>query len=162
MILLPWRVIIPVSERVPGMDKPEWWIASGELPGVFNWAIAGLHRLRQQGRFTESAICTTALDEYRSECNPERTFLSDNLVTDTRGQCQKDELYDAYRTYCAKSGLQPLSKPNFGKQVFRQFRGHVTESRPTVDGKRLHVYTGIRWMNPYSCQDPSRLRHSAT
>jgi P4 family phage/plasmid primase-like protien len=50
MILMPFRVTIAEDDpgRVFNMDKPEWWIESGELPGILNWAFAGLDRLRRQ------------------------------------------------------------------------------------------------------------------
>ncbi len=74
MILIPFRITIAENDpgRVFGMDKPEWWEASGELPGVFNWALAGLDRLRQQDRFTQSQVCEQALADYRTENNPAR------------------------------------------------------------------------------------------
>src|SRR5205814_4102 len=38
MLLIPFQVQITAEERVYGMDKPDWWIEKGELPGIFNWA----------------------------------------------------------------------------------------------------------------------------
>src|SRR5205807_310610 len=54
LILLPLNVTIAEEERVYGMDKREWWEASGELPGILNWALEGFDRLRLQGGFTRS------------------------------------------------------------------------------------------------------------
>src|SRR5262249_21140138 len=59
MILMPFRVVIAENDpgRVFGMDKPAWWEASGELPGMLNWSLAGLDRRRRQGQFTRSEVC---------------------------------------------------------------------------------------------------------
>jgi P4 family phage/plasmid primase-like protien len=56
MILMPFHVKIEDDDpsRVTGMDKPWWWVESGELPGIFKWALDGLRRLIEQGRFTKS------------------------------------------------------------------------------------------------------------
>ena len=40
-LLLPFTIQIPEAEQVKGMDKPEYWIASGEMPGVINWRWRG-------------------------------------------------------------------------------------------------------------------------
>ena len=42
MVLVPFRTKIQPHERIIGMDKREWWEASGELPAIFNWAAAGV------------------------------------------------------------------------------------------------------------------------
>ena len=70
MLLLRCSVQIPESERVAGMDSVEWWRDAGELPGILNWAIAGLVQLRKQGRFIVPAECQ---EEVRT---PPRRFQS--------------------------------------------------------------------------------------
>ena len=61
MLLIPWRVQIDKNRRIKGMDKTDWWQESGELPGIFNWAIAGLHRLRAQKAFSDQPVMEEAL-----------------------------------------------------------------------------------------------------
>lgn len=56
-----------------------------ELPGVVNWALEGLARLRrQQGRFTEPAACKAAQDERRRENTPALAFAESCLVVERR------------------------------------------------------------------------------
>ena len=38
----------------------------GELPGILNWALEGLRRLRSNGRFTDAAAVRDAVAEYRT------------------------------------------------------------------------------------------------
>lgn len=38
-ILFPCKETIAPHERVFGMDKPDYWRAKGELPGMLNWAL---------------------------------------------------------------------------------------------------------------------------
>jgi putative DNA primase/helicase len=139
MILLPYRVVIPPSERVDGFADQ----LKAELPGIFNWAIQGLRRLRQQGVFTKSAVCEAALTDYKAESNPARQFLLEHSVAgdpDTVATpCQR--LYDCYRVWCQEHGYRSLNASNFGRQVQKAFPNAV-RGRAT-SGKRVWQYRGL-------------------
>jgi putative DNA primase/helicase len=70
MLLLPFLVKISAIEAIRGMDKREWWQERGELPGILNWALAGLADLRREGGFAVPSSCLAALDEVRLGSNP--------------------------------------------------------------------------------------------
>lgn len=147
MLLVPFRVEIREADKVIGMDKPEWWEASGELPGVFNWAMAGLHRLRQQGsRFTQSQVCLAALEEYRIEINPAREFLTDCVDAHADGRYSLDDIYADYSHWCKVNGYKPLGKKMFGKEIRRKFPD-VQKKYLGSRGERFWVYDGI-FKNP--------------
>ena len=144
MLLIPWRVQIGKTERIKGMDKVEWWQDSGELPGIFNWAVAGLHRLRAQKGFSDSQVMDEAMGIYKSEVNPARQFLLETCtnVLQTETILSK-ELYGAYCRWCKESGHNyPLSDIQFGKEIRRVFPATKRE-RHTI-GTRDRYYTGIR------------------
>ncbi len=142
LILLPFRVQIGTKDRVTGMDKPSWWVATGEMPGVFNWAMEGLRRLRRQGRFTDPSVCRAALDEYRLEVNPARRFLTEHFHEDRNGLVNASQMYDQYRDWCKRSGHLPLADKSFGKEVRRAFRGAERVRRGSRDS-RSWCYSGI-------------------
>lgn len=146
MLLVPWQVQIAEAERVLGMDKPEWWEASGELPGIFNWAVAGLWRLRQQHRFTRSKLCEEALDEYRSETNPARSFLLDTCIASTLCEIPTAELYWQYKQWCDANGYRALGERIFGKEVKRAFP-KIEKSRTQKNHERSYSYFGIGYRN---------------
>jgi P4 family phage/plasmid primase-like protien len=52
LVLIPWLYTIPASEIVRGMDQWSYWAKTGELPGIFLWALQGLHRLMKNGGFS--------------------------------------------------------------------------------------------------------------
>jgi P4 family phage/plasmid primase-like protien len=141
MLLTPFRVTITEEERVVGMDKPSWWGASGELPGAFNWAVAGLRRLRKQGRFTAPKVSVEALNEYRQESNPARVFLVENYEAADANQPGAEvkcaELYRDYKTWAEGNGYRPLGERAFGKEVRRAF--------PQVERRRLGSRGGQEW-----------------
>src|SRR5262249_46504199 len=142
MLLMPFRVEIKANERVYGMDNPGWWLASGELPGIFNWAIAGLQRLQQQGRFTDPAVCRDAVDQYRDECNPARLFLKEQCSRLKNNEAPPDYVYHQYRSWCVTNGFSPLAATAFGKEIFRPYPG-VSKKRLGSRNDRHYIYRGF-------------------
>ena len=63
---MPFRVSIPESQQ----DRELARKLRGELPGILNWALDGLIRLRQQGHFTESKVGLEALKEISPGVEP--------------------------------------------------------------------------------------------
>ncbi len=129
MLLVPFLREVPEVERIYGMDKAEYWEQNGELPGIFNWAIAGLYRLREQGRFSQSVICADAMEDYRSESNPARDFLQANYECSPMGTIPSKTIYKHYVSWCQDNGHRPMSNRSFGKEIFRTF--------PIVDRKKF-------------------------
>jgi P4 family phage/plasmid primase-like protien len=123
MLLMPFQVKIDDDDpsRVSGMDKPTWWVESGELPGIFNWALEGYRHFLEQGWFTKSEICTNALTEYRTESNPARLFLTETCGEKPDAKISCDLLYKLYSRWCTDNGYQALGERTFGKEVRRIF-----------------------------------------
>lgn len=143
MILIPWRIQIPVEERVHGMDSVSFWQESGELPGILQWALLGLRRLRQQRRFTESTICNTARDSYKLENNPAREFLADNFQADRHGFVPTSEIYKQYSEWCHENGYKPMGSRTFGKEITRIFPGAERTQKTISTSSRSWGYSGI-------------------
>ena len=146
MILMPLNVVIADDDpsRIFGMDESDWWVKSGEMPGIFNWALAGLDRLRNQnqGRFTKSKVCEEALAQYRLENNPARLFLTETCEISSDGHEPCGSLYQSYRRWCQDSGYAPLADRAFGKEVKRAFP-NARRRQAGPRGSRFWVYAGI-------------------
>jgi P4 family phage/plasmid primase-like protien len=143
MLLLPLRVSIPEGERVHGMDRPEWWIASGEMPAIFNWAIHGLVNLSIRGTFPTCRESQDALDDYQIETNPAKEFLIDTYEPNPDGWVPSKDVYKDYSDWCQANGYRPLGSKLFGKEIRRAF--------PTVQrmyggpkASRFWYYQGIQ------------------
>jgi P4 family phage/plasmid primase-like protien len=122
MLLVPWRITIDPQKRIIGMDKADWWKDSGDLPGMLNWAIEGLRRLRAQKRFTTSKLMDDAMEDYRAEVNPARSFLQQQCQMVDLGQISGQELYGKYQEWSHANGYNhPLGNRAFGKEVGRVF-----------------------------------------
>ena len=144
MMVIQFDVTIPKDERILGMDKPEWWERSGELPGIFWWAVLGLHRLRQQGGFTESEQSVAAVEEYREETNPARAFLVEccEASDDPDATIFSSELYGTYCKWCRSHGYHSLGERMFGREVKRVFPS-TARRKLGARGNRSWAYSGI-------------------
>jgi putative DNA primase/helicase len=168
MILMPWRVVIQDDEKVIGMDKVEWWERSGELPGIFNWAIAGLAQLNEQGKFTRSEVCEAALASYRSEMNPTKVFLEEHYIADENktSRVATTYLYDIYHAWCMTRSYKPCSDGTLGREIARVF-ATVEKKRhweKNSEGKSIRIgyYHGIRPLKDTDDQEElSRQRATA-
>jgi P4 family phage/plasmid primase-like protien len=141
ILLLRFTVQIPEPERIAGMDSVAFWQASGELPGILNWALAGLHDLRQLGRFVVPTICQEEVEKLRVESNPARRFLEENYQAG-QGAIPTAELYAAYSEWCKQHGHYALADIGFGREVSRRFIG-VVRAKRTVNGQRSYAYCGL-------------------
>lgn len=142
ILLMPWRVRIDEARqdrRLVRSDQPDWPLLP-ELPGIFNWAIEGLKRLKSQTEFTIPQRCRDALAEYRQESNPASMFLADRCEKKPEASVSSQNLYIAYRTWCYARGYRPLAVSAFGKEVLKD--GSVIKSRGGGSTRRME-YKGI-------------------
>lgn len=142
MKVIPWRVSVPDEKRVRGMDKVAWWQDSGELPGIFRWALQGLARLRKQGSFSYCAVAEEAMRDYQLEVNPAKAFLLGECTSEEGAITTRQNLYKAYSDWCKENGhSHPLSHFQFGKEVKRRFPNIKIERETT--GERIWYYSGL-------------------
>ncbi len=79
-----------------------------ELPGIANWALDGLRRLRANDyRFTISDKGREAVAEVRRAASPALRFAEDCLIVtgDANDVVLQDEVYDAYEDWVTREGL---------------------------------------------------------
>ena len=125
LMILPYQVTIPSGE----VDRRLADKLKQELSGILNWVLAALPRLMQTGEFTHSESCDRALERYR--------LLSDNVLLFAQERCEQYEytttgqdIYNAYRNYCAESSLKASGKQKFYERLAsvypREDSGNVT------------------------------------
>jgi putative DNA primase/helicase len=142
ILLIPWNVTITKSERVLRMDQIAWWQESGELPGIFIWAIKGLARLRMQKAFTFSEVVDEAVNSYRKEVNPAREFLLEFCEAADKNAVPCKMLYTIYRKWTEENGNQPMAATVFGREVHRAFP-EARRTRYSVDDRHWR-YENLR------------------
>lgn len=114
-----------------------------ELPGILNWALDGLERLRARGRFQQPAASAAIIQEFEDLGSPIAAFLRDCAIVKSGLQIRKDKLYDAWKTWCKDTGREhPGTTQTFGRNL-RAALPFVGEGRPRVDGERAEHYIGV-------------------
>ena len=150
MKVIPWRLAVPEEKRIKGMDKVTWWQKTGELPGIFWWALQGLARLRAQDGFSRCQLMEESLQEYKEEMNPARVFLQENLEFNKSGLINATELYKLYKKWIDENGYRPLSGRTFGKEVKRVFPNSERAQRGSREN-RCWCYQYIQYSQEEIC-----------
>jgi putative DNA primase/helicase len=115
----------------------------GELPGILNWSLDGLARLRAQDRFTEPPSSRDAIVALADTVSPISAFVRDCCEVGVALEVAVDDLYQAWRTWCDQQGRdRPGSAMTFGKNL-RAAQPSVRKTRPRDGDQRVQRYSGI-------------------
>lgn len=112
-----------------------------EAPGILNWALAGLSRLRENDfRFSESRGSRESLNSYRITGSSVLSFSQDHCCIETGVRVSASQLYFAYQTYAKDSGLKAVSQKRFWSELEGEYRGleKIRDSKT-----RRIIYQGI-------------------
>jgi len=114
-----------------------------ELPGIFNWALAGLVRLEENNwRMTESLAMKQAHEDFKHQVNPLINFLEEHCTLDPQGKTSATLLRHKYVEWCKQNGYHPLSDVALGKELKRLHK-EVVRQRESVNGVRSYQYFGL-------------------
>jgi putative DNA primase/helicase len=118
-----------------------------ELPGIFNWALDGLDRLQQQGRFTDSTSSEQMVDRMKGAASPVAEFVDEMCVVKPDLWVQTDELWGVWQAWAEDSRSNIGTKESF----FRRLRGYLPEIEKAKRGgsrgmgqKRGYLGIGLR------------------
>ena len=114
-----------------------------ELPGILNWAIAGLRRLRARGRFMQPASATEAMQYLADLASPVGAFVRERCNLGPGLQVERSRLFQAYVAWRKSQGEEhPVTEELFGRNL-RSAVPSLSTTRPRTDGSRLRLYEGI-------------------
>jgi putative DNA primase/helicase len=119
-----------------------------ELPGILNWALDGLRRMRARGRLAEPKSSTEERQTLAREGSPVLAFVEECLALDLEADIPKDELHMVYTVWSQKIGLFVKDKAVFMRELEAATGGKITTARPTINGVRVYVVKGARFKNP--------------
>lgn len=137
LLIFPFNVKIREDEKDYGiLDK-----LRAELPGVFNWAICGLERLKAEG-IGESLEMSNTKARYREAVNPFLQWAEERIKETGFGVTEVAKLHEDYRSWCGTNGYHALAVRTFEAEIERHFKREV--KRPGTDGPRPRVVEGIK------------------
>ena len=111
------RVKIVEFPALKGKRDPavkEWVKAEG--PGILNWALEGLARLRERGgfEFPESVISATA--EFEKSNDIPAQFVEEQCIVAMPHEVASNMLYSRYKGWCEDNGHRPMSNNRVGEE----------------------------------------------
>lgn len=115
--IIPFSVTIKESERDPLLADN---IIRTEMPGVLNWALAGLLRLQKRGAFEVPlplAMQSILSDAKRETSSVQAWFEENDIVASHSLQSTKDEIYEHYREWCSRNGMASMASPRFWQTI---------------------------------------------
>src|SRR3954447_15725712 len=86
-----------------------------ELPGILNWALDGLQRLNEQGRFTAPKSSEEAIVALRDLASPVAAFVRDRCVTGPELEAPVDDVYAAWKDWAESNGHRGKTKQKLGR-----------------------------------------------
>jgi putative DNA primase/helicase len=116
-----------------------------ELPGILNWALAGLERLLAQGRFTDTAVSVEAVEIMRLTASPYAPFVDEQCVVGPQYEVAVDALWQAWKLWCFNNDREKAGvKQWLGRDLKSVVPGlHVVQPRDPDTRKQYRAYRGL-------------------
>lgn len=118
-----------------------------EIQGIANWAIEGLRRLRQNGKFTEPRVSLEEIDMIRDTYSPLSVFAEECLTFSEHAQVSSAVMYQAYIMWCRRDGRKAGTMASLTRHFKDTFRGQVNHTTLSIDGQRMKGFKGVGVIN---------------
>lgn len=109
-----------------------------EAAGILNWALVGLDRLRQRGRFGIPLCVQEANAEFKATNDIPLMFVNEMCLTGPEKRTQAFPLYVAYKNWCTDTGHKPQSSTSLAADWKR-----LGFERNRVEGKAYWHGVGL-------------------
>jgi len=137
-------VVLPCRQSFLGQeDRSLEEKLRSEVSGIANWALDGLVRLRKQGEFTRPAVSVEVEEEFHRLVSPLKSFLNDRCTVSPDVECTRDELWEAWRSWCESTGHRPGSRDTLGTRLRPAIPHLQSGQRRLEDGSRPRTYKGV-------------------
>ena len=141
--LLRRMIIIPFNATFSDEDKDfDPYIKyklreQSSVEYLITLAVKGLKRVLKSNKFTISKKVQKELDDFEEINNPIIGFFNELNIDDYVNE-PTSKLYDDYREYCIRDGLEPLKKGNFSKQIKKHYNLNIEVKK--IKGKSIRIY----------------------
>jgi putative DNA primase/helicase len=121
-----------------------------EMPGIFAWAIEGLQRLLERGRFEQTRDSAEAAEQIAKHRASVKMFMlaATQEAESPEYMLTARELFASYQTWCTWEGVKAYYEDteSFARELLNRFP-NLRDCRKRVmeDGKKVMCYTGIEW-----------------
>lgn len=137
LLVIPYFNSYEGSEDVGLVDR-----LLAEIPGVTNWALAGLKQLSVNSRFQNPAAGEAILRDFVYLSSPMQAFLDEWCEVAADQSVRRKDIQLAWRVWCEENGHVPGSIADFGRKL-RAVLPKIVDEQRRVDGHRDRWYVGL-------------------
>lgn len=123
----------------------------GELPGILNWGLEGLHWLLANGKFTVDPDAADIVEQMTALASPMRSYVEDNCEVG-EGEEFKTSTAAIYHDHCIwrrTNGHKAIASNTFGAALRAAFPNITSKRARQPEGDSFfRVYVGIRLRKP--------------
>jgi P4 family phage/plasmid primase-like protien len=149
LLILPCKRVVPEDRKTPGMadERADWWLRTGQLPGMLNWAIAGLKDYQKAGVLRRPSLSRALIEQQKATTDPTYHYISMHLREEADGTAPRDAVYRHYEQWMRDSnnGRALKSKHQFYAAIREQFP-QADENQVDTGGSRPWCWIGVRWV----------------
>ena len=146
LYIAPCTHEVPEKERDPGILSK----MRKELPAIANWAIEGLHRLKNNRyNFSDIAAGKEYIENYRKSSDTVFSFLMDEgyiITKDPKDKISKSELFTAYKSYCIANERIQAGVQQFGERITKLTGLNEQVAKDSL-GKSYRAVQGLKLDN---------------
>lgn len=119
-----------------------------EMPGILRWALDGLHRLQQRGRFVQPKSADQLASSLADTSSPVAAFVRDHCLRGPEYSIRKAVVHQAWIAYCRSRNWPEESAVSFSRKLLA-VAPEITERKPSVDHgsdlgqQRIRLWQGI-------------------
>ena len=144
VIIVPFDWTCPSEKKNRAMLTPAFWEA--ELPGILNWMLDGLDRLKASGGFSHCATCLRDTAELRADSNPVAESLKELYVRaadDKSFVTTSAMLADVQRWLTENGYTQRVNAKTLSAMVEQVFGRNLYSVRKPPGEKQARGYAGL-------------------
>ncbi len=135
VLLVPWTVVIPESQRDTKLKAK----LRAEAPGILKWIVDGCLAWQREGLNPPEAV-RAATAQFRGESDTIGRFLSQRCTTRIPSAVvSATDLYRAFEAWCREEGETPSTQTRFGRDLV----DHHDVAPSVYDSRGRKMYRGI-------------------
>ena len=145
-----WRrwIMIDFPNKFEGIQADKQILqklaTESELSGLFNVALQGLKRLLSQQGYSYRPSPDEIATRYLKAADPIYAFVEDKCEASSLAWISKDQLYDAFLSYCDEQNIPRIGKESFGRAIKNATNVHVANQRRRIEGEEVYGWRGIQ------------------
>lgn len=116
----------------------------GELPGILNWSLSGLDRLKERGHFLQPKSAEEAVNEMADLASPINAFLRERCTIGSGHSVECGEMFAAWKMWCHAQNRDAVgTTASFSRDLRAAVPGLTTRQRREGGGGRQRDFEGV-------------------